>query len=186
MALDILVNRPLYDSLSPVELEELQLNDEYKTELRAEDVTRILGLPREIQLSLPHLSSPAEIEAHRLLVTYTHEQGDADFTKVGEDGQDMHMSDVVYSHGCSGGGEGLCRVESSAPKQKKRKLVLFETISDVGIQERYCVSHGEPVVRIAERRIYSSTTGLLKPQESGIHQFSIVDMDPVYSTDLKV
>lgn len=186
LALDILVNRPLYDSLSVVEHEELELNDEYKTELRAEDVTRILGLPREIQLSLPHLLSPTEIEAHRLLLAYTHEHGDAGFAKADEDSQGMQKRDGGYSPGCFNTREKLRQLESSAPKQKKRKFILFESMSDVGMEERCCDPHGEAVVRIGERQIYSSATALLQPQESGAHRFSIVDIDPVYSTDLQV
>lgn len=71
-----------------MENEELQLNDEYKTDLRAEDVNRILGLPREIQLALPHLKSASEIEAHKLLTTYTLEHGEAQFAKTDEQSQD--------------------------------------------------------------------------------------------------
>lgn len=72
-----------------MENEELELNDEYKTELRAEDVVRILGLPREIQLALPHLRSASEVEAHKILTTYTLEHGEAEFAKADEQSQDM-------------------------------------------------------------------------------------------------
>lgn len=88
MALDILINREKYKALSVLENEELELNDEYKTEHRGEDVARILKLPHEIQLALPHLKSPAEIDAHKLLATYTLERGDAYFAKVDEESQD--------------------------------------------------------------------------------------------------
>lgn len=88
VALDILINKDSYKALSAVENEELQLNDEYKTELRAEDVNRILGLPREIQLALPHLMSASEVEAHKLLTTYTLEHGEAEFAKADEQSQD--------------------------------------------------------------------------------------------------
>lgn len=94
----------MYKALSAVENEELQLNDEYKTELRAEDVDRILGLPREIQLALPHLKSASEVEAHKLLTTYTLEHGEAEFAKADEQSQD-HMffvpSGEVRSARCS-------------------------------------------------------------------------------------
>lgn len=71
-----------------MENEELQLNDEYKTELQAADVARILGVPHEIQLALPHMKSAAEIDAHKLLTTYTLEHGDAEFAKADEQSQD--------------------------------------------------------------------------------------------------
>lgn len=94
----------MYKALSAVEHEELQLNDEYKTELRAEDVDRILELPREIQLALPHLKSASEVEAHKLLTTYTLEYGEAEFAKADKQSQD-HMffapSEEVRSAGCS-------------------------------------------------------------------------------------
>ena len=76
-----------------MENEELQLNDEYKTQLQAEDVDRILKLPREIQLALPHLKSASEVEAHKLLTTYTLEYGEAEFAKADEQSQD-HMFSV--------------------------------------------------------------------------------------------
>lgn len=88
VALDILINREQYKALSVLENEELELNDEYKTEHRGEDVARILELPHEIQLALAHLHSPAEIDAHKLLTTYTLEHGDAYFAKVDEESQD--------------------------------------------------------------------------------------------------
>lgn len=71
-----------------MEKEELQLNDEYKTELQAEDVARILALPHEIQLALPHMKSATEVDAHKLLTTYTLEHGDAEFAKADEQSQD--------------------------------------------------------------------------------------------------
>ena len=86
------MNREQYRAHSVLENEELQLNDEYKTEHRGEDVARILQLPHEIQLALPHLRSPAEIDAHKLLATYTHEHGDAFFAKIDEESQDQLFS----------------------------------------------------------------------------------------------
>lgn len=87
-----------------MENEELRLNDEYKTDVQAEDVNRILGLPREIQLALPHLKSASEVEAHRLLTTYTLEHGEAEFAEADEKSQD-HMffvpSGEVRSTRCS-------------------------------------------------------------------------------------
>lgn len=86
------MNRERYQALSVVENEELQLNDEYKTELRAEDVARILQSPHEMQLALPHLKTPAEISAHNLLAMYTHEHGDAEFAMADEQSQDHIFS----------------------------------------------------------------------------------------------
>lgn len=86
--MDILINKEQYKALSVLENEELELNDEYKTEHRGEDVARIMELPHEIQLALAYLKSPAEIEAHKLLTTYTLEHGDAYFAKVDEESQD--------------------------------------------------------------------------------------------------
>lgn len=82
----------MQESLSIVEREEIHLNDEYKTELQAEDVSRILQLPHEIQLCLPHLRSPAEVDAHRLLTTYTHENGDAELALADEHSQDKDFA----------------------------------------------------------------------------------------------
>ena len=86
--MDNLVNKEAYAVLSVEEREELQLNDEYKTELQTNDVTRILKLPEKIQLALPHLRSPAEIEAHKLLVTYTHGRGAAYLAQIDKYSQD--------------------------------------------------------------------------------------------------
>lgn len=107
VALDILINKDLYRELSAVEKEELQLNDEYKTQLKEEDVRRILGLPREIQLALPHMKSPAEVDAHKLLTTYTLEHGHVEFAKADEQSQDhlFHVSSgevrVARNHYCT-------------------------------------------------------------------------------------
>lgn len=175
VALDILLNEELYNSLSAVEQEELQLNDEYKTQLRAENVARILELPHEIQLSLPHLASQAEIEAHGLLMKYTHEHGDAEFSKADEGNQSVENVDTVktpWQHECS------------APKQKK--IVVYESMSDVGMQTTHCPQNYHAVVRIEEREVYCSAGNVLAPQQSRAHSFSIRDTDPLYATDLTV
>lgn len=74
------MNREIYIDIfvpgSEERLIELQLDDEYRTDLQAEDVVRILQLPEEIQLALPHLRSRAEIDAHKLLTKYTHGRRD--------------------------------------------------------------------------------------------------------------
>lgn len=82
------MNKELYMALSVPEKEELQLDDQYKTELRVEHVARLLNLPHEIQLALPHMESPGEIDAHKLLTTFTLEHGEADFAKADEQSQD--------------------------------------------------------------------------------------------------
>lgn len=92
VALDLLVNKSLYDSLTTEERDDLHVNEEYKTELGKEDVERILSLPHEIELSLPYLKSRAEVDAHGLLNTYTHERGDAYYAKVDEYSQHVTLS----------------------------------------------------------------------------------------------
>lgn len=176
VALDILVNKELYNSLSVVEHEELQLNDEYKTELRAEHVARILELPHEIQLSLPHLASQAEVEAHGLLMKYTHEHGDAEFSKADEGSQSVENVDTVKTS---------WRHENSMPTEKEG-IVVFESMSDVGMQTTHCPQNYDAVVRIEEREVYCSAGDVLAPQQSRAHSFSIGDTDPLYATDLTV
>eukprot|EP00752_Nemacystus_decipiens_P001471 g1447.t1 len=124
VALDILINKDLYEALSAVENEELQLNDEYKTELRAEDVDRILELPREIQLALPHLKSVSEVEAHNLLITYSLECGEAEIAKADEQSQD-HMFSVSAGETNTSMGHriltGVAPATGAAPTQQHRR-----------------------------------------------------------------
>lgn len=108
-----------------METEELQLCDDYKTELRAEDVERILGLPREIQLALPHLKSAPEVEAHKLLTTYTLEYGEVEFAKADEQSQD-HMFFVPSGEVRSAYAAlvTLCYLSSAWPKRSPSLWVL--------------------------------------------------------------
>ncbi|CAM9506461.1 unnamed protein product [Ectocarpus fasciculatus] len=198
VALDILINADLYTALSVVEKEELQLNDEYKTELTREDVARILGLPHEIQLALPQMKSAAEIDAHKLLTTYTLEHGDAEFAKANEQSQDhLFLAPEVkpLSGTCSLPGEDLvidtilpvgAGVEHTGTKQEQHQssITVVNTMSDVAMK-KLRANDGEIAIRTGEREVYRSASSLLGIQESRVHSFAIADLAPMYSVDLK-
>lgn len=57
-------------------------------------------------------------------------------------------------------------------------------MSDVGIHGP-CEDHEAMAVRVGEREVYRSAKRLLKPQESCTHTFSVIDLPPTYSVDLK-
>lgn len=189
VALDMLVNREQYDSLPVVEREELLLNDEYETELRAEDVIRILKLPHEIQRSLPHLESPTEVDAHRLLVTYTHELSDADFARADAQRQDVRRNDAIDSQTTFNDSQDQMRQSPgrapSATPLSKNRLVFFESMSDVGAKRPGFEDDCVMAIRVEAREVYRSSPGLLKPQESHSHRFTVEDIEPIYSVDLK-
>uniref|UniRef100_A0A6U5KZ95 Uncharacterized protein n=1 Tax=Corethron hystrix TaxID=216773 RepID=A0A6U5KZ95_9STRA len=63
------------DSCYKDERHALCTHADYRTDLEAATVRRLLALPCEIQRALPHLNSPAEAEAHELLSRYTFECG---------------------------------------------------------------------------------------------------------------
>lgn len=73
VGLDMLVNPEMYKSLCALKHKAVRLDDAYRTDLGAADVSRILELPHDILKSLPYQESPSEIRAHELLMTYTHE-----------------------------------------------------------------------------------------------------------------
>ena len=52
------------------------------TQATAQDVGRLLKLPQQLNLALPFLFTAEEIEMHRLLCQFTHEQGAEHFRKL--------------------------------------------------------------------------------------------------------
>ena len=87
VALDVLINPIAYGHVSEAEAEEMKYDPEYAPKLPPEDIERILALPRVLQLALPFLFSQDEIEAHRLLCQYTHEEGEAHFRSLDKTGR---------------------------------------------------------------------------------------------------
>ena len=65
----------------------MKYDSDYAPTLPPEDIERILALPRVLQLALPFLFSEQEIEAHRLLCMYTHEEGEAHFRSLDKTGR---------------------------------------------------------------------------------------------------
>ena len=65
----------------------MKYDSDYAPTLPPEDIERILALPRVLQLALPFLFSDVEIEAHRLLCMYTHEEGEAHFRSLDKTGR---------------------------------------------------------------------------------------------------
>lgn len=103
---------------------------------------------------------------------------------------------VVDSETCSdtGCGDGIAYVndmgqtrEHAQSKQgpKNTKLTLFDSVSDIGLKGRRCDHGGEIAIRTGEREVYSSTGNILNRQETRSHKFSILDVCPTYSVDLK-
>jgi len=87
VALDVLINPIAYGHVSEQEAEEMKYDSDYAPTLPPEDIERILALPRVLQLALPFLFSEVEIEAHRLLCMYTHEEGEAHFRSLDKTGR---------------------------------------------------------------------------------------------------
>lgn len=79
VALDVLVNPAAYAHVTELDAEEMKFDPEYAPHLREEDVRRILALPHQLQLALPFLFTQSEIDAHRLLCHFTHEEGEEVF-----------------------------------------------------------------------------------------------------------
>ncbi|CAM9559381.1 unnamed protein product [Scytosiphon promiscuus] len=198
VGMDILINRALYSALSAVEHEELQLNDEYKTGFTSEDVARLLRLPLEIQLALPHLRSAAEIVAHKLLMAYTLEHGEEEFVRADEQSQDhiffapaarvrfacdsspsQHSSCLERIHGVSTG-ESL----HATPRGSTDSISLVNTMSEVALKH-LDENDGEVAVRVGGQEIYRSESTPIRTRESRVHRFEIVNTPPTYFIDLK-
>lgn len=71
VALDAVVNPTLYHHVTRKEAEEMRWDALYYTHFEGEDISRILELPAQVQLALPFLHTPGEIEAHEILGRYT-------------------------------------------------------------------------------------------------------------------
>ncbi|CAM9212499.1 unnamed protein product, partial [Hapterophycus canaliculatus] len=193
VALDILINRQLYNALSAVEHEELQLNDEYKTGFSGEDVTRILGLPHEIQLALPHMRSAAELDAHKLLTTYTHGHGEEKFVKADEQSQDNIVfapsREVSSPTSPSRQNPGPKHIHGPStgellPVEPRRVISLVDTMSEVSVKQ-LGANDEEMAVRTGEREIFRSESTPIRIQESRVHKFEIMNTSPTYFIDLK-
>lgn len=65
-----------------------------------------------------------------------------------------------------------------------QRIIIFDTLSDVGVHGP-CEDHEAMAVHVGEREVYRSAKRLLKPQESCTHTFSVINLPPTYSVNLK-
>lgn len=109
VALDSVVNPIAYSHVTETEAEQMKFDPDYMPHLTADDIIRILKLPHQVQLAIPFLFNQDEINAHRLLCQYTHEEGEAYFKHIDRTGSQSSKSENagVFDHIDSGpGGSG--------------------------------------------------------------------------------
>ena len=90
VGLDVMVNAGKYLHVTELEAEDMKYDPAYRTTLSTEDVRRMLILPEQLSLSLPFLRTPDEVEAHKLVQTYTFNRGVGFFSKT-----DVACNDLV-------------------------------------------------------------------------------------------
>jgi hypothetical protein len=64
--LDMILNPEAYESISLLESEQMQFDEDYQCDFSHYELERILNLPVLISIALPFLFDLKEIEAHRL------------------------------------------------------------------------------------------------------------------------
>lgn len=79
VGLDLILHPEEYIHLSTVEIEQMQFDSDYHCTLGKSDIERILKLPEAINLALPFLHTPEEINAHRLLNKFLRNMDEAFF-----------------------------------------------------------------------------------------------------------
>ncbi len=88
VALDAVANPQLYHHVTLAEAEEMRWDALYYTRLDREDVLRVLSLPPQVQLALPFLHTPVEVDAHELLARYSHDIDADHFARLDKGSQD--------------------------------------------------------------------------------------------------
>ena len=88
VALDAVMNPKMYHHVTLAEAEEMRWDTLYYTRLDRDDIVRVLALPTQIQLALPFLHTPAEVDAHELLGRYTLGVGGDHFARLDKNSQD--------------------------------------------------------------------------------------------------
>lgn len=129
-----------YDSMTNEEREEIHLDDEYRTVLTEGDVRRILDVPHEVNLSLPHLKSTVEVEAHRVLQLYSHELGDVHFAALDAKSQDGFVSSR----------SGMMRLGDHFDGRKKVRdgILLLIRVQSMGFTSALLMKIGEVLIRL--------------------------------------
>jgi len=79
VGLDLVMNPEAYLHVSMVEAEQMRFDEDYQCELLKSDLDRINNLPEQINLAMPFLHTPKEVEAHRLLNFYWRAKDDSFF-----------------------------------------------------------------------------------------------------------
>jgi len=79
LALDLVMHPELFENVPLMEAEQMRFDEDYQTDLSAEDLARIDNLPHNVALALPYLPTRVEVEAHRLLNKYTRGLDDDTF-----------------------------------------------------------------------------------------------------------
>ena len=87
MALDVLANPVAYAHVTECDAEEMKYDADYAPLLGLDDIRRVAALPTQLQLALPFLFNQTEIDAHRLLCHYTHEESELYFKKLDRSGR---------------------------------------------------------------------------------------------------
>ncbi|RYH22833.1 hypothetical protein EON65_18680 [archaeon] len=79
VGLDLILNPEQYIHLSNIEIEQMQFDMDYHSTLAKSDIERLLKLPEQVNLALPFLHTPEEINAHRLLNKFMRNFDDSYF-----------------------------------------------------------------------------------------------------------
>lgn len=108
VALDAVMNPKLYHHVTLAEAEEMRWDTLYYTRLDRDDIVRVLALPTQIQLALPFLHTPAEVDAHELLGRYTLGVGGDHFARLDKNSQDACIT---------GSSSALAKVSETASEE---------------------------------------------------------------------
>lgn len=72
----------------------------------------------------------------------------------------------------------------SVSRDTIKPFVVVDAMSDV-TTKKLRENDGELTIRAGEREVYRSPSSLLGSQESRVHSFTVVDLPPTYSVNLK-
>jgi hypothetical protein len=119
IAVDLVLYPEKYQDLSSVEINEMKLHNDYKCPLKRSDIERITKLPETINLALPFLHTPAEVNTHKIINLYYRGKSDDFF----ESKDKQSLASVFSSNRGSGAQESVAKNESIESDAKHELLV---------------------------------------------------------------
>ena len=140
VALDVMVNPVAYAHVTEAEAEQMKFDPAYAALVRLEDIYRIVALPCQLQLALPFLFTQAEIDAHRVLSLFTHEQGEPYFRHLDKTGKPPDfekddLSDLATASSSSQRRRGGVLATTKDDEQRRRYLEE-QHLLDIVLRER--------------------------------------------------